>query len=131
LKAFKGFQANLSTETQSKESPCIGLFSAKLENGFYTEEGVWMSELEFKVLHFMETSGNPFSFPTQSQLLEAGRGDLVEAILHEGGWLASGWDSNSRASTDKVLFLLFCRYIILILPFYAVSFVFSLMWREG
>ena len=56
-----------------------------------------MSDLEFEVFRFMETSKNPFSFPTQSELMEAGRNDLVDAILRKGGWLASGWDLNEFA----------------------------------
>ncbi|KAF8040547.1 hypothetical protein BT93_B2698 [Corymbia citriodora subsp. variegata] len=53
-------------------------------------EGDW--DLEAEILEFMRDSGNPDLFPTKKQLLDAGRMDLVEAILRQGGWLSLGWD---------------------------------------
>lgn len=57
----------------------------------FQKEG--FSDLEFEILQFMETSDKPLSFPTKSELLRAGRLDLVDAILMKGGWLVAGWDS--------------------------------------
>ena len=92
--AFKNFRGHFSREKHSNGSSCFKVCSAKLKEDADTEEDIWMSDLEFEVLRFMETSKNPFSFPTQSELMEAGRNDLVDAILRKGGWLASGWDLN-------------------------------------
>ncbi|WCJ21783.1 5'-AMP-activated protein kinase-related [Euphorbia peplus] len=56
----------------------------------------WESEgdfaLEEDILEFMKCSENPQAFPSKKELIDAGRIDLVEAILEHGGWLASGWD---------------------------------------
>ncbi|XP_048135902.1 protein PTST homolog 2, chloroplastic isoform X2 [Rhodamnia argentea] len=53
-------------------------------------EGDW--DLEGEIFEFMRDSGNPDLFPTKKQLINAGRMDLVEAILRQGGWLSLGWD---------------------------------------
>ncbi|XP_030449362.1 protein PTST homolog 2, chloroplastic isoform X2 [Syzygium oleosum] len=53
-------------------------------------EGDW--DLEAEIFEFMRDSGNPDLFPTKKQLIDAGRMDLVEAILRQGGWLSLGWD---------------------------------------
>ncbi|KAL3751653.1 hypothetical protein ACJRO7_012477 [Eucalyptus globulus] len=59
-------------------------------NGEGEGEGDW--DLEAEIFEFMRDSGNPDLFPTKKQLIDAGRMDLVEAILREGGWLSLGWD---------------------------------------
>ncbi|KVH97771.1 hypothetical protein Ccrd_000124, partial [Cynara cardunculus var. scolymus] len=48
--------------------------------------------LEREILEFMKVSRNPNDFPTKKELLDAGRIDLVNAIIKIGGWLALGWD---------------------------------------
>ena len=99
--AFKNFGGHFTREKHSNGISRFKVCSAKLKEDVDTEEDLWMSDLEFEVLQFMETSKNPFSFPTQSELMKSGRNDLVDAILQRGGWLASGWDLNHCAD-DKV-----------------------------
>ncbi|XP_022998696.1 protein PTST homolog 2, chloroplastic-like isoform X1 [Cucurbita maxima] len=53
-------------------------------------------ELEAEILEFMESSRNPDAFPSKKDLIEAGREDLVDAIVKKGGWLCLGWDLNDR-----------------------------------
>ncbi|XP_076894252.1 protein PTST homolog 2, chloroplastic-like [Bidens hawaiensis] len=48
--------------------------------------------LEGEIMEFMEGSRNPNCFPSKKELLEAGRGDLVDAIIEKGGWMTLGWD---------------------------------------
>eukprot|EP01018_Ginkgo_biloba_P021493 Gb_37906 [translate_table: standard] len=48
--------------------------------------------LEKEIFEFMQASGKPDDFPTKGDLLRAGRSDLVNAIIAEGGWLTAGWD---------------------------------------
>lgn len=57
-------------------------------------EGEAFSSLEAEILEFMQKSENPGAFPTKDELVAAGRVDLAEAIVKEGGWLAYGWDLN-------------------------------------
>ncbi|XP_020217900.1 protein PTST homolog 2, chloroplastic isoform X2 [Cajanus cajan] len=52
------------------------------------------SSLESQILEFMQGSDKPGVFPTNEELVAAGRVDLVNAIVNEGGWLAFGWDLN-------------------------------------
>ncbi|CAL5431096.1 unnamed protein product [Camellia sinensis] len=56
----------------------------------------WDSEgdlgLEAEILEFMNESEKPEVFPTKKELVDAGRMDLVEAIVKKGGWLSLGWD---------------------------------------
>ncbi|CAN1311324.1 Protein PTST homolog 2, chloroplastic [Linum perenne] len=54
--------------------------------------GVGDSSLEDEILEFMKSSEEPGMFPSKKQLIDAGRMDLVEGIVREGGWMASGWD---------------------------------------
>ena len=42
-------------------------------------------------------------FPSKKQLVDAGRMDLVEAILKEGGWLALGWDFDDNVDDVDVV----------------------------
>ncbi|XP_014520027.1 uncharacterized protein LOC106777040 isoform X1 [Vigna radiata var. radiata] len=56
------------------------------------------SSLESEILEFMQSSDKPKHFPTKEELVAAGRMDLVEAIVNEGGWLAFGWESNGGSS---------------------------------
>ncbi|KAH7301051.1 hypothetical protein KP509_23G010100 [Ceratopteris richardii] len=48
--------------------------------------------LEAEILEFMNQSDRPELFPSQSELMKAGRSDLVEKILARGGWMVAGWD---------------------------------------
>ncbi|KAF6164339.1 hypothetical protein GIB67_029222 [Kingdonia uniflora] len=56
------------------------------------------ADLEGELLEFMENSKNPDSFPTKKDLVEAGRVDLVEAILEKGDWFCFGWDYSVEES---------------------------------
>ncbi|XP_073266891.1 protein PTST homolog 2, chloroplastic isoform X2 [Populus alba] len=56
--------------------------------------------LETEILEFMKNSENPLMFPSKKQLIDAGRMDLVDAILREGGWLALGWDFDDNADVE-------------------------------
>eukprot|EP00899_Mesostigma_viride_P012161 jgi/Mesvir1/20946/Mv08017-RA.1 len=49
--------------------------------------------IEMQILEFMNTVGNPNSFPTEQELLDAGRSDLAEAIRKSASWMAVGWDN--------------------------------------
>ncbi|KAJ6771299.1 PROTEIN PTST-like protein 3 CHLOROPLASTIC [Salix koriyanagi] len=51
----------------------------------------------------MNGSKNPEMFPSKKQLVDAGRMDLVEAILKEGGWLALGWDFDDNVDDVDVV----------------------------
>ncbi|GMH27612.1 hypothetical protein Nepgr_029455 [Nepenthes gracilis] len=57
-----------------------------------SEETERDSELEAEILEFMKNSRNPEKFPSKRELAEAGRMDLVEAIVNKGGWMSMGWD---------------------------------------
>ncbi|CAN6439302.1 unnamed protein product [Victoria cruziana] len=48
-------------------------------------------DLEDEIFKFMKNSEKPDLFPTREELMAAGRVDLVNAILAEGGWLSAGW----------------------------------------
>jgi hypothetical protein len=50
--------------------------------------------LEDEILEFMQNSNNPERFPSKEELVKAGRLDLAEAIVKEGGWLSYGWNLN-------------------------------------
>ncbi|XP_021685445.2 protein PTST homolog 2, chloroplastic isoform X2 [Hevea brasiliensis] len=54
--------------------------------------------LEAEILEFMKNSDKPEAFPSKKELIDAGRMDLVEDILKQGGWLASGWDLEDSLS---------------------------------
>ncbi|KAK9707292.1 hypothetical protein RND81_07G187200 [Saponaria officinalis] len=54
------------------------------------------SELELKVLEFMKNSKNPEMFPSKNDLVDAGRVDLVEAIVKRGGWMSMGWNDDDN-----------------------------------
>ncbi|KAL2632408.1 hypothetical protein R1flu_017094 [Riccia fluitans] len=56
-------------------------------------------DLELEILAFMLQSGKSDSFPTREELIKAGRQELVEAIVAEGGWLASGWEKKAKGSS--------------------------------
>ncbi|XP_076922475.1 protein PTST homolog 2, chloroplastic-like [Bidens hawaiensis] len=58
------------------------------------------SDLEGEVMEFMEGSRNPNCFPSKKELLEAGRGDLVDAIIEKGGWMTLGWDDDDDDVRD-------------------------------
>ncbi|TKY69737.1 PTST protein [Spatholobus suberectus] len=66
-------------------------------SGFLRRCKDWQGEfssLESEILEFMQSSDKPEAFPTKEELVAAGRVDLVNAIVNEGGWLAFGWDLN-------------------------------------
>ncbi|KAE9605494.1 hypothetical protein Lal_00025015 [Lupinus albus] len=63
-------------------------------------EEVDSSFLEEEILEFMQNSNNPNVFPTREELVAAGRVDLVEAIVKEGGWFTLGWDLNEGVSQE-------------------------------
>ncbi|KAH1264476.1 Protein PTST 2, chloroplastic [Glycine max] len=61
------------------------------------------SSLESEILEFMQSTGKPEVFPTKEELVAAGRVDLVNAIVNEGGWLAYGWDLNGGSGEIRGL----------------------------
>ncbi|XP_068635402.1 protein PTST homolog 2, chloroplastic-like [Aristolochia californica] len=71
---------------------------------------VWESEsgsgvrLEEEIFHFMRRSSKPERFPTKEELIAAGRMDLVEGIIAEGGWLALGWGLDGEDEDDERIF---------------------------
>lgn len=76
-------------------------------SGFVRRCSNWDSEgdfdLEADILEFMKESRNPEAFPSKTELVEAGRIDLVEAIRNRGGWLSLGWDlSDNEEEEEKV-----------------------------
>lgn len=87
---------NVSDNSNQKFASRVGCLRKDLP--FQREE---YANLEFEVLKFMESSDKPFSFPSKSELLEAGRADLVDAIIAKGGWLVAGWDSEPE-NNEKV-----------------------------
>ena len=56
------------------------------------------SELEAEILEFMNNSNKPGAFPSRKELVDAGRMDLVKAIVKQGGWLSSGWDLDEEGA---------------------------------
>eukprot|EP00850_Spirogloea_muscicola_P009532 SM000053S17489 [mRNA] locus=s53:750374:754015:- [translate_table: standard] len=54
------------------------------------------------VFRFMQQSSDPGAFPSRRQLLQAGRSDLVHAILQAGGWLAIGWETDEEEAARGV-----------------------------
>ncbi|KAI9168862.1 hypothetical protein LWI28_002987 [Acer negundo] len=66
-----------------------GGFARRCKKDCYSEGDLG---LEAEILEFMRNSENPDVFPSKKQLMDAGRMDLVEAIVRQGGWLAFGWD---------------------------------------
>ncbi|GJP76895.1 hypothetical protein CLOP_g7342 [Closterium sp. NIES-67] len=57
-------------------------------------------ELEVAIFEFMLAHGHPDRFPTRHELLAAGRQDLVEACLADGGWLSAGWEVGVAGEGD-------------------------------
>lgn len=89
-KLFRIYDDSTNTNRNKKFKTC----SHKLTNDVSTQkEG--LSDLEFEILKFMESSHKPQSFPSKSELLRADRLDLVDAILEKGDWLVAGWDLES------------------------------------
>ncbi|KAL0372431.1 UNVERIFIED_CONTAM: protein PTST2, chloroplastic [Sesamum calycinum] len=70
----------------------------KVEGGFDDSWCCWCKrfegdrELDEEIIGFMGKSEKPKMFPTEEELLRAGRMDLVEAIKKRGGWYSLGWD---------------------------------------
>ncbi|KAI4314222.1 hypothetical protein L6164_027155 [Bauhinia variegata] len=48
--------------------------------------------LEPEILEFMKNSENPEAFPTERELVAAGRMDLLAAIIKKGYWPCLGWN---------------------------------------
>ncbi|XP_038692316.1 protein PTST homolog 2, chloroplastic isoform X2 [Tripterygium wilfordii] len=76
--------------------------SGRCENGsgWDSEEEDWV--LEAEILEFMKNSERPDKFPSKKELVNAGRIDLVEGILRQGGWLSMGWDSDNDGGEKHV-----------------------------
>ncbi|XP_062111720.1 protein PTST homolog 2, chloroplastic isoform X2 [Humulus lupulus] len=74
-------------------------------SGFVRRCGVWDSEgdfeLEAEILEFMNNSNKPGAFPSKKELVDAGRNDLVKAIVKQGGWLSSGWDLDEEEGAQE------------------------------
>ncbi|XP_047324577.1 protein PTST homolog 2, chloroplastic-like [Impatiens glandulifera] len=70
--------------------------------GWSREEG--NLALEAEILVFMKKSKKPNAFPTKKELLDAGREDLAEAVVKQGGWLSMGWNLNKveEDSQDEI-----------------------------
>ncbi|KAJ8773746.1 hypothetical protein K2173_006396 [Erythroxylum novogranatense] len=77
---------------------CFGGFVMRCRKGWESEGG---SALEAEILEFMENSENPDAFPSKKQLIDAGRLDLVESIVKQGGWLAMGWDLDDHQNQKQ------------------------------
>ncbi|XP_052173298.1 protein PTST homolog 2, chloroplastic [Diospyros lotus] len=60
------------------------------------------SELEAEIFEFMKKSAKPKVFPSKKELADAGRMDLVEAVLKRGGWLSLGWDLDTGKEEENV-----------------------------
>ncbi|KAK3026653.1 hypothetical protein RJ639_040680 [Escallonia herrerae] len=58
--------------------------------------------LEAEIMKFMKESEKPEVFPTKKELVEAGRTDLVDGIVREGGWMSLGWDLDSEDDDVEV-----------------------------
>ncbi|KAJ3674653.1 hypothetical protein LUZ60_005269 [Juncus effusus] len=58
--------------------------------------------LEEEIFEFMRSSDKPETFPTRTELIEAGRRDLAEAVASHGGWLAFGWDLERGEGSGRV-----------------------------
>jgi hypothetical protein len=58
-------------------------------------------KLEEDIFEFMRKSKKPDVFPTRGELIEAGRRDLAEAVIAQGGWLSFGWDLDKKRDTEK------------------------------
>nr|XP_048319247.1 protein PTST homolog 2, chloroplastic isoform X2 [Ziziphus jujuba var. spinosa] len=58
-------------------------------------------ELEMEIFEFMKNSKKPEAFPSKKELVDAGRMDLVEAIVKRGGWLSLGWDLDEEEGTQE------------------------------
>jgi hypothetical protein len=49
----------------------------------------------------MRKSNKPDVFPTRGELVEAGRKDLAEAVIAQGGWLSFGWDLDWKREKER------------------------------
>ncbi|XP_031489213.1 protein PTST homolog 2, chloroplastic isoform X1 [Nymphaea colorata] len=58
-------------------------------------------DLEDEIFEFMKRSERPNMFPTKEELIAAGRTDLVNAIVKEGGWLSAGWDGREEGEERR------------------------------
>ncbi|KAG5522372.1 hypothetical protein RHGRI_034526 [Rhododendron griersonianum] len=80
-------------------------FRKNFKNKRYCYYRAWESEgnlvLESEILEFMKKSEKPGVFPSKEELINAGRMDLVEAIVKEGGWLSMGWDLGNHQNEEQ------------------------------
>ncbi|XP_058195001.1 protein PTST homolog 2, chloroplastic isoform X2 [Rhododendron vialii] len=80
-------------------------FRKNFKNKRYYYYKAWESEgdlvLESEILEFMKKSEKPGVFPSKEELVNAGRMDLVEAIVKEGGWLSMGWDLGNHQNEEQ------------------------------
>ncbi|KAL0327206.1 UNVERIFIED_CONTAM: protein PTST2, chloroplastic [Sesamum angustifolium] len=61
-------------------------------------------ELDEEIIEFMGKSEKPKMFPTEEELLRAGRMDLVEAIKKRGGWYSLGWgEANVGGNVEEAM----------------------------
>ncbi|XP_061990805.1 protein PTST homolog 2, chloroplastic isoform X1 [Rosa rugosa] len=85
-------------ESRSRVSVVLGFWEGRKEGGCGFVRRCRDSDLEgdfaleAEILEFMKGSDKPRAFPSKRDLVEAGRLDLVDAIVREGGWLSLGWD---------------------------------------
>ncbi|KAG7979404.1 hypothetical protein I3843_05G129800 [Carya illinoinensis] len=91
---------HLSSVAPKKNGGCGGDGEPGRFSGLVRRCLKWDSEgdfaLEGEILEFMKESRNPEAFPSKKELVEAGRMDLVDAIVERGGWLSLGWDLNEE-----------------------------------
>ncbi|XP_074571718.1 protein PTST homolog 2, chloroplastic-like isoform X2 [Curcuma longa] len=59
------------------------------------------ANVEAEIYEFMQNSAKPTDFPTKQELVAAGRADLAEAVVAQGGWLAFGWDVDDNEVDDS------------------------------
>ncbi|KAF5449718.1 hypothetical protein F2P56_030135 [Juglans regia] len=97
--------AHLSSVAPKKNGGCGGGGEPGRFSGLARRCLKWDSEgdfaLEGEILEFMKESRSPEAFPSKKELVEAGRMDLVDAIVDRGGWLSLGWDLNDEEN-EKV-----------------------------
>lgn len=92
----RGFKIGAITQRRSDcERKCRRRSTSRRPEG----SGGVNVDLELEILAFMLQSTNSNAFPSKEELLCAGRHDLVDAIISEGGWLAAGWEKKANVSS--------------------------------
>ncbi|XP_024193984.1 protein PTST homolog 2, chloroplastic isoform X2 [Rosa chinensis] len=98
--------ARLRVVGESRVSVVLGFWEGRKEGGCGFVRRCRDSDLEgdfaleAEILEFMKGSEKPRAFPSKRDLVEAGRLDLVDAIVREGGWLSLGWDSGDEETAQ-------------------------------